>query len=140
MIVEPDRENVTGIDLQKLRLGEKYRRPRVVGQVLSVDRFDWRATENAALHLRVDRRGLVAVQARGSELHARAEILLEVRRRREVVTIVREVGEVHAQRRDNGNLRIRQALPGLHRLHIGGQSGDRVLDERHRIDAEDAEN
>jgi hypothetical protein len=51
---------------------------------------------------------------------------------------MREVREVHAERRDDRNLRVGEALPGFHRLDVIRHAGDRAFDEGKRIDAENA--
>jgi hypothetical protein len=63
-VIEPlSWENVTGVDLLELRLRDELRWSGIVVQVLGIDRFDWRATENAALHLRVYRGRFVTIEA-----------------------------------------------------------------------------
>jgi hypothetical protein len=128
VIVEPSRENVTGVNLLENLLRDELRWPWVVRQILVVDGFDWCAAENAALHCSVHRSWLVTVQAARRVLHRGAEVLVEVGCRREYVSVVCKVGEVHAECCDYRDLGIRQPLPGFHRLHIRGHAGDRAFD------------
>lgn len=53
--------------------------------------------------------------------------------------ILGEVGEVHAQRSDEGDFRLRETLPSFHCFHIGRESDKLLYDKLKRVNSEDAE-
>jgi hypothetical protein len=139
VLIEAGWKDVTRINQFKLCLADEYRWTRVIVQVRGFDRFHWRARKYAALHRRVDRSRLVTIERAGGVLHRGAEVLVQIGRRGKYVPVLREVGEVYAERGDDRAVRLRETLPSLHRFHVGGQAADRVLDKRHRVDSEDAQ-
>jgi len=112
---------VIRVDGKKLGLIQELRLRGVRGEIHIVELRYGIALKHDRLHGLVNRRRLIAIQRGRGVLHRRAEILLEVRRRRKIVPVYRQIIEVDTKRDYQRRMRMRQALPRHRRLYISRQ-------------------